>query len=98
MIGWRYLPEVNLYEFVPYQHKEGKRIIHFNGIVQLKKGDTLPFAIRFDDSFWYVMLNYQGDVYVYPHASTKKKAYRIVHWFGGNQAAPNNIKIKFQWN
>lgn len=96
MIGWRYLPLTNEFEFNAYCHINGERK-YTEPLVKIKNKGTVLCTIRVHyDMKIYVIEIESGDmkqIKLVPFTHNKKWAREVQSWFGGTLPAP--VKISF---
>lgn len=96
MIGWRYIPLMDEFEFNAYSHINGKRT-YTESLIKIKNKGTVVCSIRVDyDMKVYVIEIESGDmkqIKLVPFTHNRKWAYEVQSWFGGTLPAPSKVSF-----
>lgn len=98
LIGWRWNPNINMFQVAPYINEKGKSIQpNNNEILNVYLGDEIYFHV------------FKNRIYLYPSIVSSMRiikvanfkpsliSYRVQHYFGGNQAAPSDVSVNINW-
>lgn len=92
MVGWRYNVKDNLFEFCAYCHVSGERIFTLP-LFRVKPNNRFTVEMRIADGGVYFTFTDELNTssYYQPFKEQNKCVRLISAWFGGNNAAPNEI-------
>ena len=94
LVGWRWNGDRQQFEFSYYVHNADTSTQHMGGGAAMRVGINAPwwYEIEDDGMDWlYTFSN--GNSYRLPKAKTKGRYKISGWWFGGNQAAPNDVSV-----
>lgn len=100
MVGWRYSTEKKCFQVAPYFNVNSARIQPKDPeqVINVGHGKIVDFRLDYSG----MNFRYQYENYKFFKPSDLKTNYwssfRIQPWFGGNMAAPNNIKLFLKFN
>jgi hypothetical protein len=97
--GWRYSPERGMVELLAYCYVRRRRVIEPIGFVEIGQ----PYRLQLNVTLRAYVFDVYGEREGMPigacsisHHHRKKLQYRLGTYFGGNQPAPHDIKIKIE--
>lgn len=88
MIGWRYIPEANRFEFNAYYHVDGK-VIYTPKLWTSEPGQKVTGLISVTDKRVIVQIGEHSHNQEFKKLRRWRR--RIWPWFGGNKPAPKNV-------
>ncbi|MBR9920298.1 MAG: hypothetical protein GYB31_05605 [Bacteroidetes bacterium] len=92
MIGWRYLPDTNMFQITPYTHYQcGEKPTYMDGINVLV---DKPFTVQIvADTAWRYWIDTGDSLYTFTHPRTKHaRVFKQMNgWFGGSTPTPHAV-------
>lgn len=95
MVGWRYLD--GHFQLAPYQHLNGKRILHDPGIEEINPFDLFKvfIVIDYNKNTVYLTMTTEYETYYgeFVYDNMNERTREIFPWFGGNNSATHPMCI-----
>jgi len=91
-VAWRWNPKRNRIDLGAYVYVEGKRITQDLGSIKINEERRLTIKIDYNAKTYTVM---DGEAIPFTHKKTV--GYRNGLYFGGNQPAPQKIRVKIKY-
>jgi hypothetical protein len=91
-VAWRWNPAQNRIDLGAYVYVEGKRIMQELGGMKINEERRLTIKIDYEKKTYTIL---DGDPIPFTH--NKTIAYRNGLYFGGNQPAPQTIRVKIKY-